>query len=1139
MATQQQIAERMVDQLRILDPSVSAEVGTPERQIIDAVSQVLAESQVDLNVLNGALDIESKIGSDLDNILSLFGFGRQQGVKSTGYVEFSRNDAAPSAIRIPAGTQLTATPASTMNTDTDVIFYTTSAVTMPAGSTTVIAPVECIAVGENGNVPADSITKFNKSPVSGISAVTNQNPTTGGVDSETDNSLKARFKTTGPFRNLSGTESQYLALAVSTLSQRGNVIGPISKWREYIQIPSVDDSVNGNPEAGQGQSGVYTTALSINRGAKYIYDNMSTFISNDVLNSNKFLREDVDYTFNTTPSSKNKGDAWREANPVSGDPLDVNPLSDAAANRPNVTFTNVWIGTSDRPTSSVAPNDIILLEYHYLSDGSRNDYNRGIMNCVDVYVDNSDIALSTETIARPGVNIPMIQFTDDPNSAFYIENFRRVNEPEHRPVVGNILTPLVEQPVVSLPKQISLSDTTFYKDVHYWLVQDVTDIGGTVRARNGIEWAYNVRGSAGTSDTGGTYTGQFIRKIPLSAESRATNVIATLKTTNSKKDVLIPASSLYDFNYGAGVPEPGMTVSTLSGTNYIPSGTTVSSISGPTGGNYTVVLSQASTIGSSDVSNVQLGFGYPIKYTSQTATDNASYIYLPAPTNDWPSSGVVTINNEDISYSTNDEANGKLGGLTRGVNGTTPVTHNPGSSVALKSTTVDNSVTITDYSYDRNIVVLQATLEAAKQVTTDVLAHRAKTRYFKPDLTVIANPGVSTSSLKQSIKNGLNNYFNTVGFGSTIQLSDIIQAAHNSVGVDSVKWSRDSLEARAANNKYKSDNTSITKITGLTATTSNGSTSATLSGTTGLDTNTTYSIVSSTIPITSLITFTTGSTLSTSITLSNSTGVTGGSNQAALIQSTIKTTDRGIDIQDSSGNPRYRLNETNVYGDPVVGVVLDKTVVGGSANRPPTKYEFYLTGSPESGSFKLQYGNLNAVEFDVLRLAAATTSISPPKGSRILFGDGQPDANVGDGGDYYLDMQNNITYGPKLVAETWIGSPTATPSPSAACAIIKNELNATSPTEIISSVSTSGTKNLPDSLNRFVITYSSATSTEILKKSNVYLIGGTGSFNDDVMLKDNELAALPVGSTLSDGSIDIDSVLTIRVKSESTWNVVE
>jgi hypothetical protein len=57
MATQQQLALQMVAQLRVLDPSISAEVGTPERKIIDTVAQALAESQIDLDVLSGSLDL--------------------------------------------------------------------------------------------------------------------------------------------------------------------------------------------------------------------------------------------------------------------------------------------------------------------------------------------------------------------------------------------------------------------------------------------------------------------------------------------------------------------------------------------------------------------------------------------------------------------------------------------------------------------------------------------------------------------------------------------------------------------------------------------------------------------------------------------------------------------------------------------------------------------------------------------------------------------------------------------------------------------------------------------------------------------------------------------------------------------------
>jgi hypothetical protein len=38
MQTQKQITDSMIQQLRILDPSISAEVGTPERKIIETVA---------------------------------------------------------------------------------------------------------------------------------------------------------------------------------------------------------------------------------------------------------------------------------------------------------------------------------------------------------------------------------------------------------------------------------------------------------------------------------------------------------------------------------------------------------------------------------------------------------------------------------------------------------------------------------------------------------------------------------------------------------------------------------------------------------------------------------------------------------------------------------------------------------------------------------------------------------------------------------------------------------------------------------------------------------------------------------------------------------------------------------------------
>src|SRR5881275_3033747 len=107
--TQKDLASQMLAQLRLLDPSVSAEVGTPERKILDTIAQALSDAQVDLVQLSGALDVDAKVGANLDKFLALFGFGRQDPTRATGFVEFGREENAPSNvnIRIPVGTQIT------------------------------------------------------------------------------------------------------------------------------------------------------------------------------------------------------------------------------------------------------------------------------------------------------------------------------------------------------------------------------------------------------------------------------------------------------------------------------------------------------------------------------------------------------------------------------------------------------------------------------------------------------------------------------------------------------------------------------------------------------------------------------------------------------------------------------------------------------------------------------------------------------------------------------------------------------------------------------------------------------------------------------------------------------------------------
>lgn len=621
MATQTDIALNMIHQLRLLDPSVSAEIGTPERKIIDTVAQELANAQLDLTQLGGALDLDSKFGADLDAFLSIFGFARQSGAQATGYVTFSRDVASAYRIPIPRGTQIQA-PSIGIDGGPQIAltFSTTTYAEIAPGQLSVIIPIRCLTAGTIGNIASNTITSFARTPIIGVTKVTNEVPTNGGADQESDAALKVRFKNT-VFRNLAGTQDQYLALAVSTqFTTKANAVGPISRYQEYIQVPDVDDGQS-DPDsgiAGNGSAGQWTSALSSIPYSKHIYDTLPYYlISGD---SRIFYRQEVDFRLNTSDAARDKGDTYRGR--ISGGGLNVN--TDAGTDfQPNLTFFNVYTG-ADEEVQSLRPDDIVLFEHAYMSDASRNDYDRQVMNCVDVFINGHNPTLADAVTVKPNSTFASVnKFTTNSSDRFYIENYRRIGEPNRRPVSGNFFLGLFWTPLLDLPDKIVTANGTYHKGVHYWVVEDVSEIGHSVRARTGVE-----------------------------------------------------------FN--------------------------------PT------VLSQV------------------------TGDDEAG-----------PFSGPTIIADSDTSLE------------------------------------------VTGYTYDRNIVDLQASLEANKQITTDVLAHQAKIRYFKFDLTVMYNQGATVSAVNAQIQAVLSDFLNGQYFGTTIQLSDILQAIHNISGVDNVRWSRDLTEDKA------------------------------------------------------------------------------------------------------------------------------------------------------------------------------------------------------------------------------------------------------------------------------------------------------------------------------------------------------
>jgi hypothetical protein len=618
--TQSEVARSIVRQLRLLDPAISAEVGTPERKIIDVVAQQIAERSVDLNQIEGVLDIDAKFGTDLENFLGLFRFGRQQGTVASGFVTFSRETASTYDILIPRATVVTALGRGGDANDVydlTVLFTTTQSVILRAGQLSIDAPVSATEVGSVGNVDAGAISGFGPSTIAGITDISNALPTTGGLNRESDEEFKVRFKNT-VFRNVSGTSDQFLALAVATKgTTKANVVGPISRHVEYIQVPDTDDF-----ESGNGIIGEWTSALSSIPYSKHTYDDVPYYVIDGGISTGYFLRRDIDYSINVTSGDRNRGDAYRQNSVYDGDGI---TRSDNKY-RPNVTFKGVLSDSVNPTADALRPGKVVKFEHSYMSESSRNDYANGILNCVDVFINGTNYQLADAVLPLPTITD---QFVNDPANVRHYNNYRRDSKAETRPVIGNLFQPLFWQPVASLPDTITIGANVFDKGIHYWLVEDISELGGTVRARNGFEWNPNIPGRLPADAAAGPYTGQTLLEIAVDEE--------------------------------------------------------------------------------------------------------------------------------------------ELDELTR-------------------------IVEVEGYSYNRNVIDLQSSLEADKQVTSDVLAHAANRRYFKVDVAIMYASGAPVDTTNQNISRALSSYFNGLYFGSYIQLSDVLQVIHSVGGVDNVKWSLDHLK---------------------------------------------------------------------------------------------------------------------------------------------------------------------------------------------------------------------------------------------------------------------------------------------------------------------------------------------------------
>ena len=154
------------------------------------------------------------------------------GVSGTLNTSWSPSGGATANYEIPLGTQIYAPSAAT---GTVPIYYqTTASSALPQYGTQVQVPIQAVLTGSNGNITAGTISAL-ATALAGVTQVTNS-ALTGGSDAETDDQLRQRWQNT-VFKNLSGTEDQFRALALSNPgTSRVKVLGPQEQNVEDLQI---------------------------------------------------------------------------------------------------------------------------------------------------------------------------------------------------------------------------------------------------------------------------------------------------------------------------------------------------------------------------------------------------------------------------------------------------------------------------------------------------------------------------------------------------------------------------------------------------------------------------------------------------------------------------------------------------------------------------------------------------------------------------------------------------------------------------------------------------------------------------------------------------------------------------------------
>ena len=161
---------------------------SPLGQMFGSIAYELARHWQILEAVYYAGFIDTAAGANLDRVIAVLNIDRNPATRARGTVIFSRTVPGPGLV-IPAGVQV--------STPDGITFSTIAPAVLPAEALSVEVEVLADLPGAAGNVAAARISTI-VSPVAGIETVTNPAAMTGGSDTESDATLRARAKAYAP-----------------------------------------------------------------------------------------------------------------------------------------------------------------------------------------------------------------------------------------------------------------------------------------------------------------------------------------------------------------------------------------------------------------------------------------------------------------------------------------------------------------------------------------------------------------------------------------------------------------------------------------------------------------------------------------------------------------------------------------------------------------------------------------------------------------------------------------------------------------------------------------------------------------------------------------------------------------------------